>query len=125
MAPLNISDSELFIHLISLEMKDYDVILNMDFQSKYVSINCHRHSTVFQLDGEEAFEFLGEHKKKKKILLMTMEARKLICSGCEAYLAHVVEKRSENKVQLSDVPIVKDFRCLHRIVTSTTIGLGD
>ena len=33
----------------------------------------------------------------------------MIHSGCEAYLAYVVDKRSENQVQLPDVPIIRDF----------------
>ena len=34
----------------------------------------------------------------------------MIHGGCEAYLAHVVDKMSENQVQLLDVPIVRDFK---------------
>ena len=33
----------------------------------------------------------------------------MIHSGCEAYLAHVVDKKSENQVQLLDLSIVRDF----------------
>ena len=52
---------------------------------------------------------MGEPKKNDKVLLSALEARKLIHGGCEAYLAHVVDKRSDNQVQLSDVLIVRDF----------------
>ena len=96
--------------MISLDIKDYDVILGRDFLAKYgASIDCCQHRVAFQPDGEEAFEFLGEPKKKDKILLLTLEARKLIHGGCEAYLAYVIDKRSENQVQFPDVSIVKDF----------------
>ena len=96
--------------MISQDLKDYDVILGMDFFAKYgASIDCHHRRVVFQPDGEETFELLDKPKKKDKVLLSTLEARKLIHGGCEAYLAHVVDKMSENQVQLPDVPIVKDF----------------
>ena len=52
---------------------------------------------------------MGKPKKKDKVLLSALEARKLIHSECEAYLAHVVDKRNENQVQLLGVPIVRDF----------------
>ena len=46
--PTNISDKELFIDLISLEMKDYGVTLGMDFLGKYsASIACHQRKVVF------------------------------------------------------------------------------
>ena len=109
--PMSIFGRELFIDIISLDMKDYDVILGMDFLAKYgASIDCRCRRVIFQPDGEEAFEFLGEPKKNDKVLLSALEVRKLIHDGCEAYLAHVVDKRSENQVQLPDVPIVRDFK---------------
>ena len=109
-APMCISSRELHIDLISLDMKDYDVILGMDFLVKYgASIDCHRRKVVFQPDGEEAFEFLGAPKKNDKVLLSALEARKLIHDKFETYLAHVVDKKSENQVQFLDVPIVRDF----------------
>ena len=107
---MSISDRELFINLISLNMRNYNVILDMDFLIKYgASIDYRQCRVVFQPDGEEAFEFLGEPKKKDKVLLSALEARKLIHDGCEAYLAHVVDTRKENQVQLPNVPIVRDF----------------
>ena len=107
---MSIFSRELHINLKSLDMKDYDVILGMDFLAKYgASIDCPRRRVVFKPDGEETFEFLGEPKKKDKGLLLALEARKFIHGGCEAYLAHVVDKMSENQVQLLDVPIVRDF----------------
>ena len=41
---------------------------------------------------------------------MTMlEARKLLSQGCTRYLAHVVNKRVEEKLKIDDMPIVRDF----------------
>ena len=64
---------------------------------------------VFQPDGEKAVEFFGEPKKKDKVLLSVLEARKLIHSGDDVYMVHVMDTRRENQVQLLDVPIVRDF----------------
>ena len=64
---------------------------------------------VFQPNGNKAFEFLGEPKKKDKLLLSVLDVRKLIHSGCGVYMVHIMDTRRENQVQLSDVPIVRDF----------------
>ena len=64
---------------------------------------------VFQPDGKKAFEFLGEPKKKDKVLLSTLEARKLIHGRYDIYMVHVVDTRRENQVQLPDVTIVRDL----------------
>ena len=52
---------------------------------------------------------MGEPKKKDKVLLSTLEAGKLIHRGYKTYLAHVMDKRSENQVQLPYFSIVRDF----------------
>ena len=107
---MSISDRELFIDMISLDMRVYDVIPGMDFLAKYgASIVCHRNRVVFQPDGKKAFEFLGEPKKKDKVLLSILEARNLIHGGYNIYMVHVVDIRRENQVQLPDVSIVGDF----------------
>ena len=64
---------------------------------------------IFQSDGEKAFQFLGEPKKKDKVLLLVLEATKLIHGGYDVYMVHVVDTRKENQVQIPDVPIVGDF----------------
>ena len=56
--PMSISGKVLFIDMTSLDMKDYNVILSMDFLAKYgASIDCCRRRVIFQPDGKEAFEF--------------------------------------------------------------------
>ena len=41
---------------------------------------------------------------------MTMlEARKLLSQGCTRYLAHVVDKRVEEKLKIDEVPLVRYF----------------
>ena len=41
--------------------------------------------------------------------MTTLEARKILSQGCTGYLAHVVDKRVEEKLKIDDVPIVRDF----------------
>ena len=54
--PVRISGRELYGDLIILDMPDYDVILGMDFLSKYgASIECRKWRVVFQPEAEAKF----------------------------------------------------------------------
>ena len=51
---------ELPVDLIVLDMLDYDVILDMDWLSKYNATTfCRRKNVVFQPSEEETFEYKG------------------------------------------------------------------
>ena len=56
--PVKITGRELPIDLIVLEMVDYDVILGIDWLSKYnATIFCRRENVVFHPSEEETFEY--------------------------------------------------------------------
>ncbi|KAL5578529.1 hypothetical protein UlMin_020228 [Ulmus minor] len=61
--PIKISDQELYVDLIILEIKDFDVILGMDWLSKYnATIYCKKRKVVFEPHGKEKFELIGDPK---------------------------------------------------------------
>ena len=67
---MRIVDRELYSNSIMLVMFDYDLILGMDFLGKYyVSIECRRCKVVFDPEGDDRFEFIGDAKKKTKLFL--------------------------------------------------------
>ncbi|XP_060972370.1 uncharacterized protein LOC115717660 [Cannabis sativa] len=56
--PVTIDGRELFIDLIVLDLFDFDVILGMDFHTKYgASIDCKQKKVVFTPEDGEKFEF--------------------------------------------------------------------
>ena len=58
--PVKISGGALPIDLIVLEMVDYDVLLGMDWLSKYnATIFCKKKKVVFQPSKKETFEYKG------------------------------------------------------------------
>ncbi|XP_062119196.1 uncharacterized protein LOC133832938 [Humulus lupulus] len=58
--PLRVDGRELFVDLIKLDMNDFDVILGMDWLTKYnATINCKKKMVVFKLGGEDPFAFVG------------------------------------------------------------------
>ncbi|CAH9130500.1 unnamed protein product [Cuscuta epithymum] len=108
--PMSIAGRELFVDLIVLDMRDYDVILGMDFLQKYsASIICRKRMVSFAPAGSDPFLFLGEPKRSGKVMISALQARRLIRGGCEAFLAHIVDKNSREPKQLSEVPVVEDY----------------
>ena len=61
---------------------------------------------IFKTEDDESFEFIREPRKKSKVFLIALEARKLLSQGCTGYLAFVVDKRMEKKLKIDDVPII-------------------
>ena len=107
---VHIADRELYTDAVILEMIDYDLIIGMDFLSKYnASIECRRRRVVFNLHDEKYFVFVGEMRKKNKMFLSTLEARKLLAQGCTGFLANIVDKRKEVKTKIDEVPILGEF----------------
>ena len=63
---------------------------------------------VFKKPGYPKLKFEGDRRILLTCVISTLEAKRLIHKGCEAYLAHVIDK-SSSKVILDDVPVVREF----------------
>ena len=108
--PVVISERELSVDLVILDMIDYDVILGMDFLSKYeATIDCKARVVSFKPPGEDKFTFVGDGRSNQKMLISAMKARKWIASGCFGFLASVVDTTKKEKDELNDVPVVNEF----------------
>ena len=57
----------------------------------------------------DQFEFVGKKNKDQKVFISAMKARKLLISGCNGFLASVVDTTKKEKVELEDVPVVNEF----------------
>ena len=67
---------ELHADLIVLDMNDYDVILGMDWLSKYgATINCKEKTVTFQLSGKESFTFASIVKNFKFPTISAVKAQ--------------------------------------------------
>ncbi|KAL5546618.1 hypothetical protein UlMin_006305 [Ulmus minor] len=108
--PIVIAGRELSMDLVILDMFDYDVIIGMDFLTKYeATINCKARTVTFKPTGEAPFEFIGEKGKDQKMLISAMKARKWLASGCFGFLANVIDTTPREKDKLEDVPVISEF----------------
>ncbi|KAL5540899.1 hypothetical protein UlMin_043291 [Ulmus minor] len=108
--PVLVSTRELCVDLIMLDLHDYDVILGMDFLSKYnATIECRHRRVVFRPTEGDEFSYVGEGGRSHKVIISSMRAQKLLSSGCQGYLATVVDTTHEEKLKPEKIAVVREF----------------
>ena len=96
-------------NLIPLEMFEFDVIRGMDWLSNHrASMDCFTKKIVFKKSGYPELEFDDDRRIEPTCVISTLEARRLLHKGCEAYLVHVINKYS-SEVTMENVPVVCEF----------------
>ncbi|XP_030544223.2 uncharacterized protein LOC115750806 [Rhodamnia argentea] len=97
------------IDLIVLEMYNFDVIIGMDWLTKQKAIvDCYRRDVQFNpLDGV-SFEFVGDRGGISILLVSSMEAMRLMESGCQGDLATIVDMSIEES-RIEDIVVVYEF----------------
>ena len=105
-----VGEQELSVDLVILDMFDYDVIVGMDFLSKYrATINCKARSANFKLAGEDHFEFNSKRYINHKMVKSAMKANKLLANDCVGFLANIFYTTQKERTKLEDVPVVREF----------------
>jgi hypothetical protein len=107
--PIIIGGKTLPTKLAVFEMLGFDVILGMDWLSKYrASIDCRVKEVIFRPLDVEEFKFCGSRIQATPPLIFAIQARKCVSNGAQAYLAYVIAK-PEVETKLEDIPAVRDF----------------
>ena len=108
--PVLVSNWELYVDLIMLDLHDYNVILGMDFLSKYnATIECRHRIVVFRPTVSDEFSYVGEGERSQKVIISSMRARKMLASGCQGYLATVVDATHVEKFKPEEIAVVQEF----------------
>lgn len=91
-----------------MNMPDFEMILNMDFLSNYRIKIDYRNKTVWlSLENRDKFSF-GEGKVLK-LMINSVEVRKILSKGCIGYLAHIVSKIDTKVLDVKDTSMVQEF----------------
>lgn len=97
---IQIADVELCVNLILIHMKDFDVILGMDWLSNnYVVVDFQAKKVKFEILGRPEFTFKGGMEKqvgRNLPIISSMEAKKALEKGCDGYLAYIVDKNTKD-----------------------------
>ncbi|GJY78109.1 putative reverse transcriptase domain-containing protein [Tanacetum coccineum] len=113
---LNFLNHPFNINLMPVEMGSFDVIIGMDWLSKYSAVIDCAKKIVRIPSGSEILIVRGDgcsegHRTRLNIISCT-KVQKYLLKGSHVFLAHVTTKEIEDKSEkkrLEDVPIVKDF----------------
>ncbi|GJV69992.1 putative reverse transcriptase domain-containing protein [Tanacetum coccineum] len=113
---LNFLNHPFNIDLMPIEMGSFDIIIGMDWLSKYhVVIICDEKiiripfgNEILIVHGDESN---NGHESRLNIISCT-KTQKYLLKGCQVLLAHITTKKAEDKSEekrLEDVHIVQDF----------------
>ncbi|KAI3446801.1 hypothetical protein Pfo_003466 [Paulownia fortunei] len=107
---IQISDRTLYADLVVLPMPNFEVILGMDWLTKYhATIDCNKKIVIFQPPGEEQFMFNGISFSRSLPIISALKAQKMLNKGCVGYLASVLDTSVEAQLKSENVDVVQEF----------------
>ena len=78
--------------LIELSLREFDVILGMNWLSRHqVVFDCGMKRVTLRAPSGEEVSFIGERSSYLSNVISTAIARTMVRKGCEAYLAYVID----------------------------------
>ncbi|GJT76701.1 putative reverse transcriptase domain-containing protein [Tanacetum coccineum] len=105
---LNLLNHSFPIDLMVIELGSFDVIIGMDWLSRYdAAILCGKKKVRIPLEGK-TLVIEGDRNNSRLKIVSCIKARKYIEKGCELFLAQVTEQESKEK-RLEDVHVIRDF----------------
>nr|GEZ06747.1 putative reverse transcriptase domain-containing protein [Tanacetum cinerariifolium] len=113
---LNFMNHPFNIHLMPVPLGSFDVIIGMDWLTKYhgviicdekiVRVPFGREILIFQSNGD------NQREESRLNIISCTKAQEYLSKGCDVFLAHVTIMEAKDKSEgkrLEDVPIVRDF----------------
>ena len=99
----------MYVDLVVINLREFDVILGTDWLSKnHAIVDCQTKEVVMEINGELKTVIVGERKVVPNCLISAAMAFHLIRDGCDAYLANVKDVSKE-------IPEVKDVAVVGRV----------
>nr|GEV14191.1 putative reverse transcriptase domain-containing protein [Tanacetum cinerariifolium] len=96
------------IDLILIKLDSFDVVIVMDWLSKYNARIIGDEKVVhIPIDGETLI-IRGDRSKTRLNLISCIKIKRYISRGCQVFIAQVMEKQSNEK-QMEDIPVVREF----------------
>ncbi|GJW80128.1 reverse transcriptase domain-containing protein [Tanacetum coccineum] len=96
------------IDLMPIKLGSFDVVIGMDWLSKYhARIICDEKVVHIPIDGETLI-IRGDQSKTRLSLISCIKTESYISRGCQVFIAQVMEKKSDDK-RLEDIPVVREF----------------
>ena len=95
--------------LVALDMRDFDVVLSMDWLSLYrATLYCYKKEAKLHRPWKLEVKFKGILKELSSSMISAMVAQRMLHKGCQGYLAYVVETGKEGTL-VDKIPVVREF----------------
>ncbi|GJX74792.1 putative reverse transcriptase domain-containing protein [Tanacetum coccineum] len=96
------------IDLMPIKLGSFDVVIGMDWLSKYhARIICDEKVVHIPINGETLI-IRGDQSKTRLSLISCIKTERYISRGCQVFVIQVMEKKSDEK-RLEDIPVVREF----------------
>ncbi|GJY32630.1 putative reverse transcriptase domain-containing protein [Tanacetum coccineum] len=113
---LNFMNHPFNIDLMPVPLDSFDVIIGMDWLTKYHGVIICDEKIVRVPFGREMLIFQGngnnQREESRLNIISCTKAQEYLSKGCDVFLAHITTKEAKDKSEgkrLEDVPIVRDF----------------
>ncbi|KAJ9547519.1 hypothetical protein OSB04_020062 [Centaurea solstitialis] len=106
---LGLAGKDFSIDLIPIKIGSFDIIVGMDWMSNHrATICCAEKIVTLPLPDGSVLEVHGEKPKRDFKLVSFMKMRSHLRKDCVAFMAHVIDKKTEEK-SIQDIPVVREF----------------
>nr|GEW89167.1 putative reverse transcriptase domain-containing protein [Tanacetum cinerariifolium] len=96
------------IDLIPIKLGSFDVVIGMNWLSKYHAKIIFDEKVVHILIEDETLIIQGNQSRTRLSLISCIKTKRYISKGCQVFIARVMEKKSNEK-RLENIPIVREF----------------
>ena len=104
-----IEGKEFLADLVALDMRDFDLVLGMDWLSSHrATLDCYKKDVKLHRPGKLEVKFRGLRRELSSCMISAMMAQKMLRKGCQGYLSYVVETGKEGTT-LDEIAVVREF----------------
>ena len=104
-----IGRQEFPVDLVALDMRDFDVVLGMDWLSRHkATLDCYKKEVKLHRPGKLEVKFNVMRRELSSNMISAMAMQRMLRTGYQGYLAYVVETENEGTL-VDEIPVVKEF----------------
>ena len=102
--------------LIALDIRDYDVVLVMDWLSRHrAPLDCYKKEVKLHRPEKLEVKFRGLRRELSSNMISTVAAQRMLRKGCQGYLAYVVETGKEGTM-VDEIPVVRSSQMYSQMI---------
>ena len=95
--------------LVTLDMRDFDVVLGIDWLSRHrATLDCYKKEVKLYRPEKLEVKFRRIRRELSSNMISTMAMQRMLRKGCQGYLAYMVETGKEGTV-MDEILVVREF----------------